>query len=204
MSSIDIGIHWVESIKLVPFCEQPNARKTFHLNIETESLCAGRTEKHEISLHVNAASVAKFERIADAINSIMAEDDIADERPLTADETRKIDAAWEKHKAAGPWSGEIRPHNRPDGVPTRIDIQWMTAAELAIRDAMIVVESAGSSTALTDAITLLASAQGRVADHVEDRPPTSIAAEVAEDIGAGPDPDMMRDHEQECRRYERI
>ena len=91
---------------------------------------------------------------------------------LTDAEERMIDAAWEKHKAAGPWNGEgLRPHLRPDGVPTRIDLRWMTGAERAISDAMSLVENAGGSPALTDALTLLARACSRVADHVEGREP---------------------------------
>ncbi len=101
--------------------------------------------------------------VSDAVNSIMSDD----ESPLTAEEQSKIDDAWEMHKAAGPWVGNIRPHLRPDGVPTRIDAKWMTAAELAIKDAMAVVESAGTSVALTDALNLLAKARERVADHAE-------------------------------------
>jgi hypothetical protein len=64
-------------------------------------------------------------------------------------------------------SGGPRPANRPDGTPTRIDQRWQTAAERAIRDAMLAVEAAGGSPALTDAITLLSKARDRVADHVE-------------------------------------
>ena len=66
----------------------------------------------------------------------------------------------------------FRPHLRPDGVPTRIDISLMTPAEIAITDAMIAVEDAGGSHALTDAVTLLARARSRVADHVEGREPS--------------------------------
>lgn len=70
--------------------------------------------------------------------------------------------AWKK-------DGGARPVRRPDGIPTRADMQWMTAAELAIREAMQAVEAAGASVALTDAVTLLSKAQDRVADHVEGR-----------------------------------
>lgn len=70
--------------------------------------------------------------------------------------------AWKK-------DGGPRPVRRPDGIPTRADMQWMTAAELAIREAMQAVEAAGASVALTDAVTLLSKAQNRVADHVEGR-----------------------------------
>jgi hypothetical protein len=68
--------------------------------------------------------------------------------------------AWKKN-------GGVRPEKRPDGWPTRNDIQWFTPAELAIRAAMLAVENAGASTALTDAVTLLSKARDRVADHVE-------------------------------------
>ncbi len=78
-------------------------------------------------------------------------------------------AADPYHAALDKWKteGGARPAKRPDGLPTRIDVQWMTPAELAIRDAMLAVENAGGSVALTDAITLLSTARGRVADHVE-------------------------------------
>jgi len=68
--------------------------------------------------------------------------------------------AWRKN-------GGPRPEKRPDGILTRIDTQWTTPAEKAIRDAMIVVENAGGSLALTDAVTLLDKAKNRVADHAE-------------------------------------
>lgn len=70
--------------------------------------------------------------------------------------------AWKK-------DGGARPVRRPDGIPTRVDTLWMTAAELAIREAMAAVEGAGASVALTDAVALLSQAQNRVADHVEGR-----------------------------------
>lgn len=63
--------------------------------------------------------------------------------------------------------GGNRPVKRPDGIPTRIDLNWATPAEKAIRDAMYAVEAAGGSPALTDAVMLLGRALDRVADHVE-------------------------------------
>lgn len=72
-------------------------------------------------------------------------------------------AALDKWKA----EGGARPAKRPDGIPTRCDIQWRTPAELAIDDAMMAIERAGASVALTDAVTLLSTARDRVADHVE-------------------------------------
>jgi hypothetical protein len=73
------------------------------------------------------------------------------------------------HAALDAWKkdGGVRPAKRPDGLPTRIDRQWMTPAELAIMNAMEAVEKAGGSVALTDAVMLLAKARDRVADHVE-------------------------------------
>lgn len=56
---------------------------------------------------------------------------------------------------------------RADGIPTRIDQSLMTPAELAITQAMYAVEAAGGSVALTEAVTLLAKARDKVADHVE-------------------------------------
>lgn len=70
---------------------------------------------------------------------------------------------WKKY-------GGCRPEKRPDGVPTRIDLNFHTAAEKAITDAMHAVEAAGASPALTDAIVLLGKARERVADHVEAKP----------------------------------
>ena len=81
-------------------------------------------------------------------------------------------AADPYHAALDTWKkdGGPRPAKRPDGILTRIDKQWMTPAEIAILDAMRAVEEAGGSAALTDAVTLLASARDRVADHVEGKP----------------------------------
>jgi hypothetical protein len=72
--------------------------------------------------------------------------------------------------ALGKWMefGGIRPYYRPDGIPTRIDSKWHTPAEAAIIAAMVAVERhPGGSPALTEAVTLLARARDRVADHVE-------------------------------------
>lgn len=52
-------------------------------------------------------------------------------------------------------------------IPRRVCIEQMTPAELAIREAMRVVEEAGCDPRLTDAINLLHQAQGRVADFVD-------------------------------------
>lgn len=81
-------------------------------------------------------------------------------------EERAADPYW---AALDSWKkdGGPRPGKRPDGIPTRCDQQWKTAAELAIDSAMEAVEAAGASVALTDAVTLLSKARDRVADHVE-------------------------------------
>lgn len=63
-----------------------------------------------------------------------------------------------------------REHLRPDGIPTRADRRFWTQAEHAIDHAIEAVEAGGASEALTDAVTLLTKAKGRVADHVEGRP----------------------------------
>lgn len=60
-----------------------------------------------------------------------------------------------------------RPRNREDGFPTRADMQHWSPAERAIFDAVQVVELAGGSPALTDAVNLLQKARDRVADHME-------------------------------------
>lgn len=51
--------------------------------------------------------------------------------------------------------------------PRRSTLEKMTPAELAIRDAMLAVESLGCDTRLTDAVTLLQAARDRVADVVD-------------------------------------
>lgn len=53
------------------------------------------------------------------------------------------------------------------GIPRRIQLNRMTAAENAIRNAMLAVERAGCSKHLTDAINLLSQASKKVADHVD-------------------------------------
>lgn len=85
---------------------------------------------------------------------------------MTADySSEAYRAALAKWKAEG---GD-RPATRPDGVPTRIDVNWMTRAENAILQAQAAVEQAGASVASTDAVILLSKARERVADHVEGR-----------------------------------
>lgn len=75
----------------------------------------------------------------------------------------EYDAALAEWKS----TGGPRPHLRPDGVPTRADLQWMSEAERAILAVVAIVEKSGASTALTDAVILLGKARAHVADHVE-------------------------------------
>lgn len=70
-------------------------------------------------------------------------------------------------RASGGLEGAPRPHTRPDGFPTRSDMQHWSEGERAIFDAVQVVEHMGGSPALTDAVNLLQRARSRVADHVE-------------------------------------
>lgn len=60
-----------------------------------------------------------------------------------------------------------RPHLRDDGIPTRSDVRWDTPAEVSIRRAIAMVEAAGASPALTEAVNFLSKAHDCVADHVE-------------------------------------
>jgi hypothetical protein len=91
-----------------------------------------------------------------------------------------------KQDALEDWKikGGVRPAKRVDGCPTRIDLEWYTEAERAIYAAMFAVEQAGASRALTDAVTLLAQAQDRVADHVEGAGESARPASEDEDDGA--------------------
>lgn len=62
------------------------------------------------------------------------------------------------------------PHQAPvwiDGVQRRARVDLATPAELAIRQALAAVESAGASQALTSATLALQQALDMVADHVE-------------------------------------
>lgn len=59
---------------------------------------------------------------------------------------------------------------RDDGFPTRADILHWTDAEHAIASAIQVVEKLGADVKLTEAVTLLSSAQDKVADFVESLP----------------------------------
>lgn len=54
-------------------------------------------------------------------------------------------------------------------IPRRNRIDLMTPAELAIRNAMIAVETVGADVLLTDAVILLGQARDKVADFVDRR-----------------------------------
>lgn len=57
-----------------------------------------------------------------------------------------------------------------DGWPRRSRVDYWSPAEHAISAAMRVVEEAGGSLKLTEAVNLLAKAQACVADHIESQP----------------------------------
>lgn len=59
------------------------------------------------------------------------------------------------------------PLRNRDGIPRRNCIYLMTPAELAIRNAVDVVEEAGADPLLTEAVILLHQARDKVADYVE-------------------------------------
>jgi hypothetical protein len=52
-------------------------------------------------------------------------------------------------------------------IPRRVDMQRMTAAELAILEAVRAVEAAGADVRLTDAVVLLGEARDCVSDYVD-------------------------------------
>lgn len=54
-----------------------------------------------------------------------------------------------------------------DDISRRICVNLMTPAELAIRNAIIVVESVGADVRLTEAVILLGQAKDKVADYVD-------------------------------------
>jgi hypothetical protein len=60
-----------------------------------------------------------------------------------------------------------------EGFPRRNQVEKLTPAELAIREAVCVVELAGCDTRLTDAVNLLAQARDKVADFVDGVAPKS-------------------------------
>lgn len=61
------------------------------------------------------------------------------------------------------------------GVPRRINVDLNTSAELAIREAVRVVENAGAHPLLTDAVVLLAQGREKVADWVDQQPAVKVS-----------------------------
>jgi hypothetical protein len=57
-------------------------------------------------------------------------------------------------------------------IPRRIDVNQLTPAELAIRNAMLEVEKMAADTRLTEAVVLLGQAKEKVADFVDGNHPT--------------------------------
>ena len=55
-------------------------------------------------------------------------------------------------------------------IPRRIDLSRLSRAELAIRNAVLVVEEMPADALLTDAIVLLQQAKEKVADYVDKQP----------------------------------
>lgn len=129
----------------LPVCDDPPTRNIYGNLLAQRGLASGHwpTEITASGRAILAAHATKGEMMM----------------PQTDAYTAALDA-WKK-------DGGIRPSKRPDGIPTRIDQQWMTPAELYIASAMEAVERVGASVAITDAVTLLAKARERVADHVE-------------------------------------
>lgn len=64
-------------------------------------------------------------------------------------------------------------------IPRSIQIDKMVPAELAIREAIHVVEEAGADTLLTEAVILLGRAQEKVAEFVDRAPSSSAIARSA-------------------------
>lgn len=71
-----------------------------------------------------------------------------------------------------------RPTLRPDGIPARACVEYLTPAEVAIQHAVYAVEESGASRALTDAVVLLDRARHRVADHVEGIPDPELGLDL--------------------------
>jgi hypothetical protein len=59
-------------------------------------------------------------------------------------------------------------------MPRRIDIERLTPAETAIRNAMIAVEEMPADSLLTEAVNLLQHARDKVADYVDREPRAAV------------------------------
>lgn len=138
--------------------ERERAREVFSFERWYE---VERCEVGSFSHHI------KFKRIDGEWNGVMFERCNEDGSPIIPVNTVPMSQILGQPKEEPKWVG-FRPAKRPDGWPTRNAVEWWSDGEKAIAEAMRVVEHIpGGSRALTDAVTLLASARGRVADHVE-------------------------------------
>jgi len=61
----------------------------------------------------------------------------------------------------------------------RMHVELLTAAEVAIRDALLAVEELPADTRLTDAVVLLGKAQGKVAEYIDERLAAAFAPQPA-------------------------
>lgn len=66
-----------------------------------------------------------------------------------------------------PITSRNRPHLRPDGIPTRCDINLQSAVEIRLGEMIRVIEAVGAHPLLTDASLLVQQAKGKIADYVE-------------------------------------
>ena len=104
MSNVSVDVNWINGVSLEKHCDQSNGRATYYLKFETQYEPGDfyPLENVSFSLTPNAAAVSKFERIAAAINTIMADKD-----------------GWLDMSTAPEDGTEIlvcvRQHNRPDG-----------------------------------------------------------------------------------------
>lgn len=82
-NNMDVSIRHVDGVKIEYSVAQSEGRASFNPYFLTSAAwligdAYGKPESHRFSLTVNAASVAKFNRFAEAIADIFAEDDSAD------------------------------------------------------------------------------------------------------------------------------
>jgi hypothetical protein len=81
-SNVDFSIRHIDGLKLEYSCVHNHERASFNLTFDTSAAwligAYGKQELHRFSLTVNAASVAKFNRLAEAIADIFGADDSED------------------------------------------------------------------------------------------------------------------------------
>ena len=91
MNNVSIDINWINGISLEKHCDQANGRATFYLKFETEYEWSDCPETVAFALTPNAASVAKFGRIAAFIAAINAEPDEANaDIPMPAQDREQL------------------------------------------------------------------------------------------------------------------